>query len=560
MPKKILSLDIGSSTVKMAEWVLRKDSGLELARYGVRAIGLDPENEASRMDFTGAAISELMADLDVRAGKVLLSISGQNVFSRYVKLPPVSGDKVSQIVEYEAKQNVPYPLEEVVWDKQIFAAPGVGEDMDVLLAAIKKDLLDQITETVHACGLETELVDISVASIYNTVRYNYPDLEGCTMVLDMGARTTNLIFMEGDQLFSRSIPAAGNNITQQIAKDFELDYFEAEQLKEEVSMVALGGAYEPLKDPQADRVTKCIRGVMTRMHADINRSISFYRSQQNGNAPSRVLLTGGSSIMNYLALFLQEKLSVPVEILNPLQEIAVSNKIPEEQIKGQIQYLSEVVGTALREAQDCEIQMDLLPPGLVRERELQKKQPWFVAAAALAVAAGGIWLMYESKVSAFYEGRKQTLQQEVSQLEKYGRDIKKEYADSLAVKANSDTLAAVVNSREATSNVLDAIFENAPDKVSLIQVRVVPNSNGKRFEIYGLLFDNDFQREDGGLDVARINDYEAALAQTGLFEMGDNATKFSQYPVRLSNDDDNAMRKHVQWFKLDAKLKGALPQ
>lgn len=133
MSKRILSLDIGASTIKLAEFQVGKDHQLILDRYGVRAVGISPDDESNRMLYTGTAVRELMTELRIKGGGVMLSLSGMHVFSRYVKLPPVSGDKISQVVEYEAKQNIPN-LEEVVWDRQIL--PGRDGDMDVLLAAV----------------------------------------------------------------------------------------------------------------------------------------------------------------------------------------------------------------------------------------------------------------------------------------------------------------------------------------------------------------------------------------------------------------------------------------
>ena len=277
----------------------------------------------------------------------MLSLSGMHVFSRYVKLPPVSGDKISQVVEYEAKQNIPN-LEEVVWDRQIL--PGRDGDMDVLLAAVKRQMVEELAETLHDCGLEIEQVDVSVAALYNAYRGAYPEAEGCTLILDMGAKTTSVVFAENEQVWSRSFPVSGNTVTQAIAKDFELDFGAAEELKEKVSMVALGGAYEPLEDEQADQVSKCVRGSMTRMHAEIMRSINTYRSQQHGSAPTRVLLTGGSAVMTYLDVFLQEKLDIEIAYLNPLEGVALGKNVDEEDINADWHLLSEVVGMARRRA------------------------------------------------------------------------------------------------------------------------------------------------------------------------------------------------------------------
>jgi hypothetical protein len=134
--------------------------------------------------------------------------------------------------------------------------------------------------------MEPEIVDVAPMALYNAVRYNYPDLAGCTMVLDIGARTSNLLFIEESRIFSRSIPVAGNTVTQEIAKELDVSAEEAERLKTENSVVGLGGVYAGPDGAAADLISKVVRNVVTRLHAEVNRSINFYRSQQGGNARS----------------------------------------------------------------------------------------------------------------------------------------------------------------------------------------------------------------------------------------------------------------------------------
>ena len=116
MSKRILSLDVGAGGVKLAEFTTLKDGTLELLRYGTAALGVDPANEDSRSSFLVSSIIELLADTGIKPGPVLLSVSGQSVFSRYVKLPAVDSEKIYNMVRYEAQQNVPFPIEEVEWD------------------------------------------------------------------------------------------------------------------------------------------------------------------------------------------------------------------------------------------------------------------------------------------------------------------------------------------------------------------------------------------------------------------------------------------------------------
>jgi len=256
---------------------------------------------------------------------------GFHVFSKFVKLPPVDSGKVDQIVQYEAEQNVPFPIEEVVWDYLLISTDEDG-GLNVMLAAVKIENVKRLTDCVQAAGLEPEIVDVATMALYNTVRYNYPNLAGCAMVLDIGARSSNLIFVESDRIFSRSIPVAGNAITQELMKEFELSFKDAEEMKLAHAFVAFGGVSAGPEGDVADRVSKIVRNVITRLHAEVNRSVNFYRSQQGGNAPELVLLTGGSSVIPHTDTFFKEKLKVDVAYLNPFVNIAVGPEVTGERV------------------------------------------------------------------------------------------------------------------------------------------------------------------------------------------------------------------------------------
>src|SRR5437762_1813566 len=305
--EKILALDIGAATIKAAEFQISKTHGLRLTNFNHAELGIDPEHEENRKALVVSTIRNVLREKNIRATRVVFSISGQSVFTRFVKLPPVDESKVVQIIQYEAQQNVPFPIDEVIWDYQLVGSTAAGE-LEVVLLAIKSDIIEELNDGVESAGLRTEMVDVAPMALYNAVRYNYGDLEGCTMVIDLGARTTNLLFLEQNRVFSRSIPIAGNAITQSIAAEFNVPFLEAEQMKKMQGFVALGGAYEEPESETQARVSKIIRNVMTRLHAEIARSVNFYKGQQGGSLPARVLLSGGSSIIPYTDRFFKEKI------------------------------------------------------------------------------------------------------------------------------------------------------------------------------------------------------------------------------------------------------------
>lgn len=553
MSKRILTLDVGASTLKLAEFHLSKDRQLELVKYGIREVGIEPGDEANRMVYTGTALQELMDELRIKPGPVLLSLSGMHVFSRYVKLPPVSGDKISQVVEYEAKQNIPN-LEEVVWDRQILK--GWEGDMDVLLAAVKQQVVEDLAETVHSCGLETELVDISIASLYNVYRNSYPDMEGCTMILDMGAKTTSVIFAEGEQVWSRSFPVSGNSISQSIANDFKLEFAEADALKEQVSMVALGGAYEPLEDVQADQVSKCIRGSMTRLHSEISRSINTYRSQQHGSTPTRVLLTGGSVVMSYFDMFLNEKLDIPVEYFNPLEDIVIGNGVDEEQISSDWHLLCEVVGLAQRKAGSAVMQMNLLPPSIVRERIFRKKQGVFAACFVLVVAILGVWGWYNSVKLTEHRKLLTELESEVGQLESWQQKITSEKKRFQSVEDDLLALTNVVQSRTNWPRVLQEVQSKLPEGVWITQIRPDKAIPKQKIILIGSFYKDKIYADLNHPDNSPITKtFQDDLKSSDIFGDG---TRLSLSVTDLSDGMSAAggdQRRSISVFQMEIQLK-----
>lgn len=468
---RILALDVGASSVKIAEFTATRSGGLELTNFGVSSLGLDPAHESDRLSHVTATVKELMQECGIRPGPALISVSGQSVFSRFVKLPPVDKDKVYQIILYEAQQNVPFPINEVVWDYQLIG--GADGDIDVMLAAIKADIIVGLSDAVEEAGLITDLVDVAPMALYNAFRYNYEDSPDCTLLVDVGARSTDLIFIEGARVFIRSIPVAGNAITQQIAREFELSFDDAEDMKKTHAYVALGGAYEDPKSEVAGKISKICRTVMTRMHAEIDRSIKFYRTQQNGSAPKKILLTGGSSTIPYGDTFLKEKLKAEVEYLNPFINIPVSNTIEGEEIGQHAHELAQLVGLGLRKAMSCPIEINLLPPRVVQDKAFKKRQPVLVAALAGLAVLVGVWAAYFGTLNRVVGRNLDQHQQIVRSLETVERPMAELERAIDSAQADLDLLGRHAEDREQWLAILADINAELPDGLWIDQLRAI---------------------------------------------------------------------------------------
>jgi type IV pilus assembly protein PilM len=443
---KILALDIGASGVKMAEFQASKTHGLRLTNFNFASLGMDPDHEENRKALVTSTIRNALREKGIKTRHVALSVPGQSVFTRFVKLPPVEQSKVVQIIQYEAQQNVPFPIDEVIWDYQLVGSTTQGE-LEVVLLAIKSDIIEDINESVEETGLRTEMVDVAPMALYNAIRYNEPNTEGCTMVVDIGARTTNLLFLESNRVFSRSIPLAGNSVTRSIADEFGVTFQEAEQMKCSKGFVALGGAYEEPADEQQARISKIIRNVLTRLHADIARSINFYRSQQGGSAPTRLLLSGGSSIIPYTDRFFQEKLQLPVEYFNPFRNVEISQKIPREELARCAHFFGEVVGLGLRKMAECPMEVNLLPKTIRKRKQLEQRRPYFASAAACVLIIAVCWLFYVNKMVALQSGQLADVSRNLIELDARNSNVQRENAELTRLQNSADSVAGIVSQR-----------------------------------------------------------------------------------------------------------------
>ena len=393
--KSFLTVDFGAGSLKLAEFEIDEAGGLRLKNFAIKPLGLEGSQEATREKIILQALQETLAEKGFKAKSVNVCAPGFHVFSKFVKLPPVDAAKVGQIIQYEAQQNVPFPLSEVVWDYQILGSAASGE-LEVLLVAIKSEIVEGLFRVAAQAKLKLQLCDASPAALCNAFRYNYPDLEDCTMLLDIGAKTSNLLFFEKGKVFSRSINLGANIITQDFATEAKLKFDEAEKIKIAEGFVSLGGAYEEPDNLHQAAISKIARQFMTKLHIQVNQTIQFYRGQQGGTAPQRLFLSGGASIMPYTAQYFAEKLNVPVEYFNPFRNAQIDPSVNLEELSRVAHGLGEVVGLGLRNLANCPVEMNLMPESTLRWQSLNQKKPYFIATViSLVLVAFGVGFLFQ---------------------------------------------------------------------------------------------------------------------------------------------------------------------
>ena len=462
IPTRIISLNLGSQTLGLAEFRVQAHGGLVLLGYRLRELPVEAAGEEMRRTQMTTALREMLDELHIKRGLVNYALPAQSVFSRFVNLPTIEQEKIEKIVSFEAQQNVPFPIDEVVWNYQLVGG-GLDQQVQVVLVAIKVDLLEEINAAVEETGLRTSIVDVAPMARYNAFRYNYSDLTGCSLLAYIGARMTNVLFIEPGKVFSRSVPIGGSSITAAIAKEFGESFREAESRKRRDGLVSLGGAYAEPADPDVARVSKIVRTIMTRLHAELMRSIGHYRGQQQGSRPERIFLCGGSASMPYMREFFKEKLHLPVEFFNPLQNVTVSESAPMLDVTRSAHLLGELVGLALRSASTCPMELNLRSASVVRRQELEKRRPFFIVAAACFLLALVGWAAYYARAAQVTVQSTEALQQKNDTMRADEARLDKLKKQAASLDSVATPLITAINDRNFWPQLLDDLNSHLPE-------------------------------------------------------------------------------------------------
>ena len=476
MAKRFLTVNIGAARVELAEYEVGSGGSLTLVNYGKAALpsGFDPSDATAALP---AALGEIVHDTGIRPGPVAMSVSGQMAFQRFAAIPAAGGEeRFEQMVRYEIEQNVPFPIDEMVCDRQILGETESG-DKSVMIVAAKIDQIESLTSAVASAGFSPLLVDVAPIAITNALRFNRPEeADACTVMLDIGAKTTSLVIAEGDRIYNRSIPVAGNAITKDIATALGCSLEEAEDLKRERGYVSLGGVTED-EDEVSDRISKVCRAVLSRLNAEISRSINFYRSQQGGSAPSKLYLTGGSSVLPQIEEFFSESLQIEVEPFNPFEAIGVGPKLGGEDLAYAAAALAATAGLAAHLADSAHFAVNLLPPSIVEARAEKAKIPvvaaaGLAAAAALALATFAVW--NETEV---VEARRDAVKVKVDSLKRYDVQVKAAEKELSSETAVAEAVHKLLFAKVRTPIMINAVRSSlapgmwlqkfSPDRVTI---------------------------------------------------------------------------------------------
>ncbi len=479
---RFLTLNIGTSKAVLAEYSLKGKSSLTLTAYGEADLSVGGEGAILEMTLA-PAIQRLMREKGIRPAPLVVALNGQMVFPRFAKFPNVSADKLEELVSYEVEQNVPFPIDEIVYDHQ-FTGETVEGDRAAMIVAAKVEQVREVTDAIMAAGLTPEIVDVAPMAVYNAFKWSNPNATGCSVILDIGAKTTNLILVEGEKIYNRSIPVAGNTITREISQAFGCSIEEAEELKCQRGYVSLGGVTEDA-DEVSDRLSKVIRAVFTRLHAEISRSINFYRSQQGGSAPERLFLTGGTVRLPQLDEFFRETLQVEIGYINPFRAIALGSKIDRNAIGNDAFTLAESAGLALRMTPEAQIKINLMPPEIIERARSVRRIPFVAAGVLSLLAAIGVGYYMELGQGAAARAKVEFVDAKNNNLKALEVKLKKAQGEELAERERCDRFQQLLLSRSEALRRLKALRGSLLPGMWVTAWEPLKEGNGAKVTIRG---------------------------------------------------------------------------
>ena len=340
---EVAAFDIGSNSIKLIQLKQTK-KGWELVKMGIAELPPEAIVDGSVIDSMTVTntLKELIAAQGVKAKDVVSALTGHSVIIKKVNFAVMTEEELSESIQWEAEQYIPFPIVEVNIDFQILGTDAEGRgQMDVMLVAVKKDVINDYTNVIKEAGLNPIVIDVDSFAIENMLEINYPATPGETVaVVNIGASITSIsVIVNGQTVFTRAIPMGGNQFTEEIQRQMNISFKDAEAMK-------LGKG-----EGEADTATlnAAVETVSTNLSFEVRRSLDFFLGGSHGANINKIFLSGGCAKTAGLLAMMQDKTAMPVEIADPFKGIAYSPAaFDEAKLKDLGPYFCVAVGLAIR--------------------------------------------------------------------------------------------------------------------------------------------------------------------------------------------------------------------
>lgn len=384
----VWGIEIGQSALKALRCHIDGDSVVTDAFDFIEYPKILSQPEADPEELVREALEKFLERNDYSKGtRIVMSVPGSSGLAKFFKPPPVEAKKIADIVRYEAKQQIPFDLDDVVWDYQMMPGSLIEEgyalDSEVGLFAMKREQAYRALEPFDEAGLEVDLIQMAPLALYNMLAYDrlHERLENdtfdpdnppsSTVLLSIGTDSSDLIITSGFRIWQRSIPLGGNHFTRQLTKELKLTFAKAEHLKRHA---------REAEDPKL--VFQTMRPVFNDLVTEIQRSIGFFKSINKKAEIAELLVTGNTVKMPGLAQYLGKNLGYDVHAVDRFNRLQGDEVLTIPTFRDNAPTFGVCYGLALQGLGQGEIKTSLVPKEIVTQRMIRAKKPWALACVA----------------------------------------------------------------------------------------------------------------------------------------------------------------------------------
>ncbi len=374
----VWAIDIGSNSLKALHLSDLSGSveviGFENIQHGkiLTATGV---KDIERDELIAISLREFVSKHDLSKEEVVISVSSQNSFARFVNLPPVEEKRIPEIVKFEASQQIPFDIDDVQWDWQMMSDPS-SPQAKVGIFAIKNDLVAEALKYFENENIRVGYVQMAPMALYNYILHDRPELcktdSQAVVVLNIGAEITDLVICTRSAVWQRGIPMGGNAFTRAISDTFKLNFEKAEKLKRTAAM-----------SKYARQIFQSMRPVFTDFASEVQRSLGFYSNSNPNVKLVKIIALGGGTKMRGLLQYLQQSLQIPAEMPDSFAKLAINPNVSKAKFHESVGDFGVVYGLALQGLGLGKIESNLLPRSIARSMAWASKAKFFTMAACM---------------------------------------------------------------------------------------------------------------------------------------------------------------------------------
>jgi type IV pilus assembly protein PilM len=455
----VWGIEVGQCALKAVKLRPAEEGKVELLAFDlIEHPKILSQPDADPDELIHAALEKFVSRNDWQGDTFVIGVPGQQTFARFCKLPPVESKKIPEIVRFEASQQIPFDMEDVVWDYQVFQTERMP-DVEVGIFAMRKDLIRKHLERFSELGIVPRAIQTIPSALYNFCRFDAAERiqEGAAIVIvDVGAQHTDLIMVEPNSAWSRNIPLGGNSFTEALVKSFKLSFAKAENLKR----TAATSKY-------ARQIFQAMRPVFADLVAEVQRSIGFYSSTHREIELKRVLACGNAFHLPGLQKYLENNLTIGggVDKLEKFEAMLTSATANAPQFADNVLSFGPAYGLALQGLGLGVISASLLPPELARVQLWKRKRPYFIAAAAcLGLAAAFPWMRNAMDAQALAQDRDLGMQakQIIERAKQYQQQYNAAKTDTGGRQAKIEKLFELQKDRALIPKILALVHDAMP--------------------------------------------------------------------------------------------------